>query len=91
MLVVHASDIHLDSPMVGLERYEGCPVDAIRGATRRALERLVDAAIEERASLFLIAGDLYDGAWRDFRVEILQQGQSAFFFGVIHTKRALWA
>lgn len=66
MLLVHASDIHLDSPMVGLEKYEGCPVDAIRGATRRALTRLVDVTIAEQAAALLIAGDLYDGAWRDY-------------------------
>jgi DNA repair exonuclease SbcCD nuclease subunit len=75
VLVVHASDIHLDSPMVGLDKYEGCPIDAIRGATRRALSRLVDAAIEERASLFLIAGDLYDGAWRDYATGLYFVGQ----------------
>jgi DNA repair exonuclease SbcCD nuclease subunit len=75
LLVVHASDIHLDSPMVGLERYEGCPVDAIRGATRRALAKLCDAAIEERAELLLIAGDLYDGAWRDYATGLFFVGQ----------------
>lgn len=66
MLVVHASDIHLDSPLVGLEAYEGCPKVALREATRKAFARLCDVAISERASLLLIAGDLYDGAWRDF-------------------------
>ena len=37
----HAADIHLDSPLRGLEQYEGAPVEEIRGATRRALENLV--------------------------------------------------
>ena len=36
---LHAADIHLDSPLVGLERYEGAPVDEIRDATRRAFEK----------------------------------------------------
>lgn len=65
MLIVHASDLHLDSPLVGLEAYDGCPREALRGATRRALANLVDIALEEQASLVLVAGDLYDGAWRD--------------------------
>lgn len=52
--------------MVGLSAYEGCPRDALRGATRRAFERAIAAAIEERASVVLIAGDLYDGAWKDY-------------------------
>jgi DNA repair exonuclease SbcCD nuclease subunit len=63
---LHAADIHLDSPLKGLERYEGAPVDRIRGATRRALARLIDLAIEQRVDFVLIAGDLYDGDWRDY-------------------------
>jgi DNA repair exonuclease SbcCD nuclease subunit len=51
--------------MLGLEAYEGCPRDALRGATRRALENLVRLAIDEKAALLLVAGDLYDGAWKD--------------------------
>lgn len=63
---LHAADIHLDSPLRGLERYEGAPVDRIRNSTRRALENLVDLAIEESVAFLLIAGDLYDGDWRDY-------------------------
>ena len=63
---LHAADIHLDSPMRGLERYDGAPVDRIRTATRRALERLVELALEHRVDFVLIAGDLYDGDWRDY-------------------------
>ncbi len=66
MLIVHAADIHLDSPLVGLEKYEGCPVDVLRGATRKAFEALVTTALEERADLVLLAGDIYDGAWKDY-------------------------
>jgi len=63
---LHAADIHLDSPLRGLERYEGAPVGEIRGATRRAFERLVDLAIEEEVAFVLLAGDLYDGDWKDY-------------------------
>jgi DNA repair exonuclease SbcCD nuclease subunit len=62
---LHAADIHLDSPLLGLERYEGAPVDEIRGATRRAFENLVQMAIREAVDFVLIAGDLYDGDWKD--------------------------
>ena len=34
-------------------------------ATRRALARLVDVAIESAANFVVIAGDLFDGEWRD--------------------------
>ena len=66
MKFLHAADIHLDSPMQGLERYEGAPVEQIRGATRIALERMVDLARDEEVDFVLIAGDLYDGDWKDF-------------------------
>ena len=62
---LHAADIHLDSPLRGLDRYEGCPSDEIRGATRRALDNLVQLAIEEQVAFVLIAGDVYDGDWKD--------------------------
>ncbi len=63
---IHTADIHLDSPLRGLARYDGAPVEILRGATRRAFERLVDLAIEEQVAFMVIAGDLYDGDWKDF-------------------------
>ncbi len=65
MKLVHAADLHLDSALHGLSRYESAPVDEIRGATRRAFVNLVSLCLEERASLLVIAGDLFDGDWRD--------------------------
>jgi DNA repair exonuclease SbcCD nuclease subunit len=62
---IHAADVHLDSPLLGLDSYEGAPIEAIRRATRVALERLVDLAITEHVDFVLFAGDLYDGDWRD--------------------------
>jgi DNA repair exonuclease SbcCD nuclease subunit len=64
--LVHAADLHVDSPMRGLERYEGAPVEAMRTATRRALENLVELCLEEGAALLLLAGDLFDGDWKDY-------------------------
>lgn len=66
MRFVHAADVHLDSPMKGLSAYPGAPVDAVRGATRLALESLVDFCLAERVDLLVIAGDVFDGAWKDF-------------------------
>ena len=63
---IHAADIHLDSPLTGLEQYEGAPVDKIRSATRDAFRNLVDIAIERQVSFIIIAGDLYDGDWKDY-------------------------
>lgn len=63
---VHSADLHLDSPLRGLERYEGAPVERIRTATRRAMQNLVGLCIDEKASLLLLAGDLFDGQWKDY-------------------------
>lgn len=63
---VHSADIHLDSPLRGLDRYEGAPTDRLRGATRRAFENLVQLCLDEKAAFLLIAGDLYDGDWPDY-------------------------
>ncbi|MDA3868990.1 MAG: DNA repair exonuclease [Gammaproteobacteria bacterium] len=63
---IHAADVHLDSPLTGLERYEGAPVDEIRGATRHAFDNLINLAIEEKVDFVLLAGDLYDGDWKDY-------------------------
>ena len=63
---LHAADIHLDSPLRGLEAYADAPVEQLRQATRRAFDNLIDLAIEERVAFVLLAGDLYDGEWKDY-------------------------
>ena len=63
---LHAADIHLDSPVGGLKDYPGPGADRFRTATREAFDRLVDRAIGERVDFLVIAGDLYDGDWKDF-------------------------
>lgn len=63
---IHTADIHLDSPLRGLEAHQGTPVEEIRGATRRAFENLIDLAVDEKVDFLLIAGDLYDGDWQDY-------------------------
>lgn len=67
---IHAADIHLDSPLKGLEQYDGAPVQEIRRAPRNGLVNLVDLAIQQRVNFVLIAGDLYDGDWKDFNTPL---------------------
>jgi DNA repair exonuclease SbcCD nuclease subunit len=64
--IVHAADLHIDSPLRGLVPYDGAPIGAVREATRRAFERLVTHCVEGEVALLLLAGDLYDGDWKDF-------------------------
>lgn len=63
---IHAADLHLDSPLRGLETYADAPVEQIRMAPRRALDNLVQLAIAQEVDFVLLAGDLYDGDWPDY-------------------------
>ena len=66
MKFIHAADLHVDSPLRGLSQYAGAPVEELRGATRRSLENLVALAKDEGVAFVLIAGDVYDGDWKDY-------------------------
>lgn len=67
---LHTADLHLDSPLVNLDRYDGAPIESFRSATRRALDNLVELAIREQVAFILIAGDLFDGDCRDFNTPL---------------------
>ena len=74
---LHAADLHLDSQLRGLDRYDTAPVEAIRNATRRAVENLVALAIAEQVKFVVIAGDIYDGDWKDFNTGLFFSQQMA--------------
>ena len=74
---IHAADIHLDSPLHKLDAYEGAPKDEIRQASRRAFDNLVRTAIVESVDFVLIAGDLYDGDWKDYNTGLHLVSQTA--------------
>lgn len=75
MKFLHAADLHIDSPMRGLDTYDGAPVERLRGATRRALEALVDLALREAVDLVVLAGDVYDRDLGDFRAALFFREQ----------------
>lgn len=66
MKFIHTADIHLDSPLSGLASYKDAPASLLRTVTRDAFTKLVDVAIEESVDFMVIAGDLYDGTWKDY-------------------------
>ena len=57
--------------------YEGAPIEAIRGATRRTFEAIIQLALSERVDFMLIAGDLYDGELQDYRTALFLTQQMA--------------
>jgi len=66
MKFIHAADIHLDSPLCGLAKYAGAPVEQMQSATRRAFINLIELALNEAVDFLILAGDLYDGDWKDY-------------------------
>lgn len=62
---IHAADLHLGSPFEGLAIKDRVIAERFAAATRDAFSELVRRAIEEEVAFFIVAGDVYDGEWRD--------------------------
>ncbi|NMG39623.1 DNA repair exonuclease [Chelativorans sp. ZYF759] len=62
---LHAADLHLGSPFLGLAVKDAQVAELFARATRDAFSRLVTVAIESKVAFMVIAGDIYDGEWRD--------------------------
>ena len=75
MRFIHAADIHLDSPLRGLEAYPGAPAERLRIATRQAFDRVVDLCLEERVDFLIVAGDLFDTDVKDFHAALAAAAQ----------------
>lgn len=65
---VHAADLHLGSPFQGLAMKDVEVAELFMEASRKAFSTLVDQAIERRVDFFLVAGDVYDGDWKDNKI-----------------------
>lgn len=65
---IHAADLHLGSPFQGLALKDAALADLFIEASRRAFTALVDEAVEFNVDFFLVAGDVYDGDWKDNKI-----------------------
>ncbi len=72
---IHAADLHLGSPFVGLRSEDPKLADLMTSASRDALDDLVSQAIELKVAFFVIAGDLYDGDWKDTTIGLFFHSQ----------------
>lgn len=66
MRIVHAADIHLDTPF---RRHDAALRQRLQQAGRKAFSALVDLTLEVRADALLIAGDLFDNEWLTIATE----------------------
>lgn len=62
---LHAADLHLGSPLTGLATKDEQVARRFSAASRDAFTELVTRAIAEKVAFVLIAGDVYDGDWKD--------------------------
>ncbi len=65
---IHAADLHLGSPFQGLAMKDAAVAEIFLEASRKAFSALVDQAIERKVDFFLVAGDVYDGDWKDNKI-----------------------
>lgn len=64
---IHAADLHLDSPMVGLKHLPKPIFERLKESTFQSLNKIIDAAIKHRVDFVILAGDLFDGEDRSLR------------------------
>lgn len=64
---IHAADLHLDSPLLGLAGKSADFAARVEAASREAFDNLVELAIAESCRFVLLAGDIFDGDLRNFQ------------------------
>ncbi|MED1470281.1 DNA repair exonuclease [Bacillus salipaludis] len=87
---IHAADLHLDSPMVGLKYLPADILTRVKESTFTALKRLTAEAILRKVDFVIFAGDLFDGEDRSlraqsrFRTEMLKLAEHDIPVFVVH-------
>ena len=74
---LHAADLHLGSPFLGLALKDEDVAARFAKASRSAFEDLVTKALEEGVSFVVIAGDVFDGEWKDNSIALFLNRQLA--------------
>ncbi|MDQ0174798.1 metallophosphoesterase family protein [Bacillus chungangensis] len=72
---IHAADLHLDSPFIGLQHLPSSIWRRIQESTFSAFEKVVDAAIKRHVDFVLLCGDLYDGEDRSIKAQARMRKQ----------------
>lgn len=65
---IHAADLHLGSPFQGLALKDADLAELFVEASRKAFTALIDEAVERKVDFFIVAGDVYDGDWKDNKI-----------------------
>ena len=83
---IHASDLHLGSPIISLNRDNPELVHDLRTATFKAFENIIKLCLDKRVDFLVIAGDVYDGADRNLKAQIkFKEGLTTLHDAGIHS------
>ncbi|MCG6205795.1 metallophosphoesterase [Rhodopseudomonas sp. HC1] len=77
---IHAADLHIDSPLAGLRAKNEDVARRFAEAGRKAVQALVDETIASNAAFLIIAGDIFDGDWKDVTTGLFFVGE----LGALH-------
>lgn len=67
---IHAADLHLDRPFVGLAQMGREHVEKMKKTAFQALDRLIDLAIDQKVHFVVIVGDIFDQALPSIYAEV---------------------
>ncbi|MGV3488035.1 MAG: metallophosphoesterase family protein [Tuberibacillus sp.] len=71
---IHAADIHLDRPFLGLNSCSEAMRKRVRESTYTAFSRLVNIAIARKVDFVLLVGDIFDASHRGLTAETRFKG-----------------
>ncbi len=74
---LHCADLHLGSPLLGLAQKDDDVAARFARASREAFEDLVAKALDEDVAFVVIAGDVFDGNWKDASIGLFFNRQLA--------------
>ncbi|WP_163971346.1 metallophosphoesterase family protein [Oceanobacillus halotolerans] len=67
---IHAADLHLDSPFKGLAHVPDFILQEMQESTFKALNRLVQTAIDKKVDFVLLVGDLFDNEKQSLKAQV---------------------
>ncbi len=97
---IHCSDLHIDSPFVGLSLKDPELGGCLRQSTQQAFENVVALALREKVDAVIVAGDVFDGAekslhaqfkFRDSLAKLSSAGIPAFIALGNHDPADTWS
>jgi len=59
---VHAADLHLDSPFIGVSEISTELAGQLSRATFNAYEKIIELCIDNEVDFLLVSGDIYDSS-----------------------------